>query len=53
MIKRLLNLFSLALSHDYERKQIENYLARSSDLADLEDRMKELDKNGGYNRFYT
>ena len=33
-------------------KKIENYLAHSSDLADLKNRMKDLDKQGAYNKFY-
>ena len=33
-------------------KKIENYLAQSSDLTDLENRMKDLDKQGAYNKFY-
>ena len=36
----------------YDRKKIENYLAQSSDLTDLENRMKDLDKQGAYNKFY-
>tara|TARA_B110000438_G_scaffold301026_1_gene354865 strand:+ start:3985 stop:4203 length:219 start_codon:yes stop_codon:yes gene_type:complete len=52
MIKKLLkNIFS-SFTFDYDRKKIESYLAKSSDLADLERRMKELDQRGTYNKFY-
>ena len=55
MIKKLLKQIINVFSYDYDRKKIENYLAQSSDLADLENRMKELDRRGArdaYNRFY-
>ena len=52
MIKKLLNQLLNLFSYDYDRKQIENYLAKSSDLTDLENRIKELDRKGAYNRFY-
>ena len=52
MIKKLLKQIITLLSYDYDRKKIENYLAQSNDLADLENRIKELDRNGTYNRFY-
>ena len=52
MIKKLLNQIINVFSYDYDRKKIENYLAQSSDHADLENRMKELDRRGAYNRFY-
>tara|TARA_B110000438_G_C15465651_1_gene500876 strand:- start:285 stop:446 length:162 start_codon:yes stop_codon:yes gene_type:complete len=52
MIKKLLNQIITLLSYDCDRKKIENYLAQSNDLADLENRIKELDRNGTYNRFY-
>ena len=38
--------------NDYDRKKIEDYLAKSTDLTDLENRIKELDKKGNYNRLY-
>ena len=51
MIKKLLNqIFSIFTTTNDGRK-IERYLAQSSDLADLEYRMKELDQQGTYNRF--
>ena len=54
MIKKLLNQIFTLFSYDYDRKKIENYLAQSSDLADLDNRIKELDqrKRSAYNRFY-
>ena len=52
MIKNLLNKIVNVFSYDYDRRQIENYLAKSSDLNDLEYRIKELDKQGKYNKFY-
>ena len=51
MIKKLLNQIVYIFSYNYDKRQIEKYLAKSSDLADLEHRMKELDKKGAYSRF--
>ena len=52
MIKKLLKQIFKLLSYDHERRKIEKYLAGSSDLADLENRMKELDRSGAYNKYY-
>ena len=52
MIKKLLNQIIDVFSFKKNRKQIEKYLAQSSDLNDLENRIKELDRKGVYNRFY-
>jgi hypothetical protein len=52
MIKKLLNRIFEIYSYDYDKKQIEIYLAQSSNLADLENRIKKLDQQGAYNRFY-
>ena len=52
MIKKLLNKIIKIFSFDYDIKQIENYLAQSNDLADLEYKIKELDQRGAYNKFY-
>ena len=52
MIKKLLNKIISAFSCDYDKKQIEAYLASSVDTYDLESRQKELDRKGVYNRFY-
>ena len=51
-IKKTLSFFQKALSNLLEgivqarQKQVEAYLARSVDLADLERRMKEVSKEG-------
>jgi len=52
MIKKLLKQIYTLLSYDHDRSRIEKYLAKSSDLADLENRMKELDRSGIYNRYH-
>ena len=52
MIKRLLKQIYNLFSYDHDRKRIEKYLAQSADLADLENRMKELDQSGTYNKYY-
>jgi hypothetical protein len=51
-IKKILSFFQKALSNFLEgiiqarQRQVEAYLARSVDLADLERRMKEVQKDG-------
>ena len=53
MIKKLLNKIIGSFSYEKNRaNKIEKYLAQSKDLADLENRMRELDRRGDYNRFY-
>ena len=52
MIKKLLNQIFYLSSYDYDRKKIEDYLSLSNNLADLENRIKELDRTGTYNKFY-
>ena len=53
MIKKLLNKIIGLFSYEKSRtNKIERYLAQSRDLADLENRMRELDRRGDYNRFY-
>ena len=53
MIKKLLNKILGSFSYEQNRiNKIERYLAQSKDLADLENRMRELDCKGHYNRFY-
>ena len=52
MIKKLLNQIVSIFSYDFDRQKIENYLAQSNDLVDLENKIKELDQQGAYNRFY-
>ncbi len=52
MIKRLLNKLFRSFTFDYDREQIEKYLSQSSNTYDLEQRIRELDQNNKYNRFY-
>ena len=52
MIKKLLNNFFKSFTFDHYRAKIEKYLSESSNTYDLEQRMRELDKNGKYNQFY-
>ena len=52
MIKRLLNNFFRSFTFDHDREKIEKYLSQSSNTYDLEQKIRELDKNNNYNRFY-
>ena len=52
MIKRLLNNFFKSFTFDHDREKIEKYLSQSSNTYDLEERIRDLDKKGKYNRFY-
>ena len=52
MVKKLLNKVFQIFSYNYDKKQIEKYLGQSNNLADLENRMKKLDQQGAYNKFY-
>ena len=53
MIKKLLNKIIGSFSYEQKRaNKIERYLAQSKDLADLENRMQELERRGDYNKFY-
>ena len=52
MLKKLLKKIFYVFSYEYDKDQIEKYLAQYSDLYDLENRQKELDRKGTYNRFY-
>jgi len=52
MIKRLLNKLFRSFTIDYDREKIEKYLSQSSNTYDLEQRIRELDQNNNYNRFY-
>jgi len=51
MIKKLLSKIVSSFSYEYDKDKIEKYLSKSKDLIDLENRMKELEKKGAYNRF--
>ena len=52
MIKKLLSKIVSSFAYEYDKDKIEKYLSKSIDLIDLENRMKELEKKGAYNRFY-
>ena len=52
MLKKQLKKLFYVFSYEYDKDQIEKYLAQSSDLYDLENRQRELDRKGAYNRFY-
>ena len=53
MIKKLLNKIIGSFSYEKNRaNKIEKYLAQSKDLADLENRMRELDRRGVYDKYY-
>ena len=52
MLKRLLNKLFYVVSYEYDREQIEKYLAQSTDLYDLENRQREIERKGANNRFY-
>jgi len=49
MIKKLLNIIIGSFSFEKNnRNKIDEYLAQSKDLVDLENRMRELDRKGIY-----
>ena len=52
MLKKLLKKIFYVFSYEYDREQIEKYLAQSTELYDLENRQRELDRKETYNRFY-
>ncbi len=52
MIKKLLNNFFKSSTFENDRKKIEKYLSQSSNTYDLEQRIRELEQKGKYNRFY-
>jgi len=52
MIKKLLKKILYLFSYQYDRDQIENYLAQSSNIYDLENRQKEIIRKGAHYRFY-
>ena len=47
MLKGLLNKLLYVFSYEYDKDQIEKYLSQSTDLYDLENRQRELDRKGG------
>ena len=52
MLKKLLNKFFRSLTFDYDRERVEKYLSQSSNTYDLEQRIRELDRNKKTNQFY-
>jgi CRISPR/Cas system CMR-associated protein Cmr5 small subunit len=52
MIKKLLKKLFYVSSYNNKKNHIEQYLAQSKNLYDLENRLKEIDRKGAYNRFY-
>ena len=52
MLKKLLNKFFRSFTFDYDRESVEKYLSQSSNTYDLEQRIRELDRNKKTNQFY-
>ena len=52
MLKKLLKKIFYVFSYEYDREQIEKYLAQSTDLYDLENRQREIERKVTHNRFY-
>ena len=52
MLKKLLKKIFYVFSYEYDKDQIEKYLAQSTDSYDLENHQRELDRKETYNRFY-
>ncbi len=52
MIKRLPKKLFRSFTFDSESEKIEKYLSQSSNTDDLKQRIRELDQNNNYNRFY-
>ena len=52
MLKKLLNKFFRSFTFDYEREVVEKYLSQSYNTYDLEQRIRELDRNKKTNQFY-
>ena len=53
MIKKLLNKINIISLFESDRVEIENYLANSKDLVDLDQKIRELDRKGAYNKLFT
>ena len=51
MLKKLLNKFR-SFTFDYDRERVEKYLSQSSNTYDLEQRIRELDRNKKTNQYY-
>ena len=52
MIKRLLSNIFRSFTFEHDREKIEKYLSQSSNTYDLEQRIRELDQKGKYNKFF-
>lgn len=44
MLKKLLKKIFYVFSYEYDREHIEKYLAQSTDLYDLENRQREIER---------
>jgi len=53
MIKKLLNYLNKSLSYDSKIEKIEIYLSKSSNIYDLEERIRDLERSGIYNNLYN
>ena len=52
MIKRLLSNFFRTFNFEHDINKIEQYLSKSSNTYELEQRIHELDHEGKYSKFY-
>ena len=52
MIKKLLNKINYLFHFKSDNIEIEKYLAKSKDLIDLDQKIRELDRKGAYSKFY-
>ena len=52
MIKKLLSKLLRKFSSVHDREIIEKYLSQSSNSYELEQRIRELDQKGIYNKYY-
>ena len=52
MLKKLLKSIYTIFSNKGDIEKIENYLSKSSNLYDLELKIRELDQTGKYYKFY-
>ncbi|PPR50954.1 MAG: hypothetical protein CFH15_00053 [Alphaproteobacteria bacterium MarineAlpha5_Bin5] len=53
MIKKLLNYLNKSLRSDSKIEIIEKYLSKSSNIYDLEERIRDLERSGIYNNLYN
>ena len=52
MIKKLLSNFFRSFTFNNDKEKIEKYLAQSSNTYELEQRIRDLDRQGKYSQFY-